>query len=421
MHMQNAESLISTRSQNSQGNLYQRIVLEMLGRMDRGSLHLTLPDGSTMRIGDAAATHGARIHIVNPEFFKKCVLYGDIGFGESYVDGDWETDDITAVISWMLLNVEQLPGLSGSKAQAMGLNVLRVVNRLAHRLRDNSLTGSRKNIEEHYDLSNDFFATFLDRSMTYSSAYFRTDDLSLEQAQREKYDRLCQQLKIGPSDHVLEIGSGWGGFAIHAASTYGCKVTTVTISEQQYVLATHRIREAGLADRVQVLLQDYRLIQGRFDKVVSIEMLEAVGHRYYEDYFRTIDRVLARNGLVGLQVITSPDARYEQMRKGVDWIQKHVFPGSLLPSIARLNQAVNKTSDLFLHDLKDLGRDYARTLKTWRHGFHQELQKVRSLGFDERFIRKWNYYLSYCEAAFALRNISVVQMVYTRPNNFTLS
>lgn len=419
--MQNAESLISTRSQNSQGNLYQRIVLEMLGRMDRGSLHLTLPDGSTMRIGDAAATHGARIHIVNPEFFKKCVLYGDIGFGESYVDGDWETDDITAVISWMLLNVEQLPGLSGSKAQAMGLNVLRVVNRLAHRLRDNSLTGSRKNIEEHYDLSNDFFATFLDRSMTYSSAYFRTDDLSLEQAQREKYDRLCQQLKIGPSDHVLEIGSGWGGFAIHAASTYGCKVTTVTISEQQYVLATHRIREAGLADRVQVLLQDYRLIQGRFDKVVSIEMLEAVGHRYYEDYFRTIDRVLARNGLVGLQVITSPDARYEQMRKGVDWIQKHVFPGSLLPSIARLNQAVNKTSDLFLHDLKDLGRDYARTLKTWRHGFHQELQKVRSLGFDERFIRKWNYYLSYCEAAFALRNISVVQMVYTRPNNFTLS
>lgn len=419
--MQNAESLASIRSRISEGNLYQRIVLGMLARMDRGSLHLTLPDGSSLRIGDASATHEARIHIVKPEFFKKCVLYGDIGFGESYVDGDWETDDITAVISWMLLNVERLPGLSGSKAQVIGLNVLKVVNRVVHRLRDNTLTGSRKNIEDHYDLSNDFFGTFLDRSMTYSSAYFRTDDLSLEEAQREKYDRLCRQLKIGPSDHVLEIGSGWGGFAIHAASTYGCKVTTVTISEQQYVLAKHRIQEAGLADRVQVRLQDYRLIQGQFDKVVSIEMLEAVGHRYYEDYFSTIDRVLARNGMVGLQVITSPDARYDQMRKGVDWIQKHIFPGSLLPSVARLNQAVNKTSDLFLHDLKDLGRDYARTLKTWRHGFHQELQKVRALGFNERFIRKWNYYLSYCEAAFAMRNISVVQMVYTRPNNPTLS
>ncbi len=419
--MHNAESLASTRSQNGEGNLYRRIVLGMLTRMDRGSLHLTLPDGSAVRIGDSAATHEARIDVKHADFFKKCVLYGDIGFGESYVDGDWETDDITAVISWMLLNLDRVPGLSGSTAQVMGLNMLKVVNRLAHRLRDNSLTGSRKNIEEHYDLSNDFFATFLDRSMTYSSAYFRSEDQTLEEAQREKYDRLCRQVKVGPTDHVLEIGSGWGGFAIHAASTYGCRVTTVTISEQQYVLATHRVREAGLADRVQVVLQDYRLIQGEFDKVASIEMLEAVGHQYYEDYFATIDRVLARNGMVGIQVITSPDARYDQMRMSVDWIQKHVFPGSLLPSIARLNQAVNNTSDLFLHDLKDLGRDYARTLKTWRLQFHQEIQKVRALGFNERFIRKWNYYLSYCEAAFAMRNISVVQMVYTRPNNLTLS
>lgn len=401
-------------------SFFQTTVLRILSEMRRGYLTVRMPDGEIITYGDPGSSHRARIHILNPAFFRKCVLYGDIGFGESYVDGDWETDDITAVISWFLLNIDNAPSISGSPARQIGLNLLKTLNRVSHRLRENSVRGSKKNISEHYDLSNNFFRTFLDPSMTYSSAYFKGRDLSLEEAQKEKYDRLCRKLRIGPNDHVLEIGSGWGGFAIHAASTYGCKVTTITISEQQYNLAKQRIRRAGLEDRISIRLQDYRTLEGQFDKVVSIEMLEAVGDRYFEEYFAVCNRVLTPNGLLGLQVITAPDSRYEQLRKGVDWIQKHIFPGSLLPSIGRLNRAANKTSELFLHDLKDLGRDYAATLKIWRDNFNAKLARIQQLGFDERFARKWNYYFSYCESAFAMRNISVVQMVYTRPNNHSL-
>lgn len=415
--MHNSKSVSASVSAPTGRGLFQTSVLEILSGMRKGYLTVKMTDGDVLTFGDPASAHHARIQILNPAFFRKCVLYGDVGFGESYVDGDWETDDITAVIGWFLLNIENAPSVSGSSARTIGLNLLRTVNRITHRLRDNSLRGSRKNISEHYDLSNDFFRTFLDPSMTYSSAYFEEKNITLEEAQKQKYDRLCRMLKIGPNDHVLEIGSGWGGFAIHAASVYGCKVTSITISEQQFSLAKSRVREAGLADRIDIQLRDYRTLEGRFDKIVSIEMLEAVGDRYFEEYFAACNRVLKPNGLLGLQVITSPDSRYDQLRKSVDWIQKHIFPGSLLPSIARLNKAVNRTSELFLLDLKDMGRDYATTLRMWREKFNRERAKVRSLGFNDRFIRKWNYYLSYCEAAFAMRNISVVQMVYTRPNN----
>jgi len=405
----------------SRKSLFRTGILKILSEMKKGYLVLRLPDGQTFAYGDPHSSHHARIRIVRPEFFRKCTLYGDIGFGESYVDGDWETDDITAVISWFLLNIESAPSISGSAARSVGLNLLRAVNRMVHRLRDNTLRGSRKNISDHYDLSNEFFSRFLDPSMTYSAAYFGGRDLTLEEAQKEKYDRLCRMLNISSQDHVLEIGGGWGGFAEHAASTYGCRITSITISEQQCTFARQRIREAGLAHLVDVQLKDYRTLEGQFDKIVSIEMLEAVGDRYFEEYFAACSRVLRPQGLLGLQVITSPDSRYELFRKGVDWIQKHIFPGSLIPSVARLNKAINKTSDLFLHDLKDFGPDYAKTLRLWRERFNGERQAVRRLGFDDRFIRKWNYYLSYCEAAFAMRNISVVQMVYTRPNNQLLS
>ncbi|MBS1638207.1 MAG: class I SAM-dependent methyltransferase [Bacteroidetes bacterium] len=378
---------------------------------------MTMPSGEQIVLGNNQGHIRADIRIKDQAFFKHCVLYGDIGFGEAYVEGYWDTDSITDVICWVLLNIENAPGVSGSAAQSVALNLLKVFNKIYHLRRSNSLTGSRKNISEHYDLNNDFFALFLDPGMTYSSAYYREPDMTLEQAQFEKYDRLCKQLHLQPTDHVLEIGSGWGANAIHMARHYGCRVTTVTISEEQYKLALERVRAAGLEAQIQVLLKDYRHIEGTYDKIVSVEMIEAVGAEYYNDYFRKCHELLNKQGILAIQAITCPDSRFESLRTGVDWIQKHIFPGSLLPSVAAMNKAINNTGDMTLVDLKDIGLHYARTLAEWRVQFNRNLEQVKQLGFDNRFIRKWNYYLSYCEAAFAMRNIHVMQLVYTRPNN----
>lgn len=389
----------------------------MLKQMQKGYLEITLPDGERHEIGDPLSEHKARIRILNPHFFNKCVFYGDIGFGESYVDGDWETDNITQVINWFILNIDDSPTLSGSRRRFVPLNILKNINRWYHRSRENTLKIARRNISEHYDLSNDFFRLFLDAGMTYSSGLFSRPDQTLEEAQTEKYDRLCRQLQIRATDHVLEIGSGWGGFAVHAARNYGCKITTITISEQQYQYAKDRFEKEGLSNKITILLTDYRKLTGQFDKIVSIEMLEAVGHKYFEAYFAQCHALLKADGILGLQVITCPDTRYDSLRKNVDWIQKHIFPGSLLPSIAALNQAINRTGELTLVDLKNMGHHYAQTLAIWRENFNRNKELVKKLGFDCRLIRKWNYYFSYCEAAFYMRNISVVQMVYTRPNN----
>lgn len=395
---------------------YEKLVLNLLSDMTLGQLCISMPSGETIVLGEGNGIK-ASVAVKSPEFFKRCVLYGDIGFGESYVAGEWDTDDITAVIKWFLLNVDNAPTLSGSQVQSAVLNVLKFFNKLSHLRRSNSLAGSRKNISEHYDLHNDFFALFLDPTMTYSSAYFHKEGMSLEEAQLAKYERLCRQLHLRPTDHVLEIGSGWGGNAMYIASNYGCKVTTVTISAEQHKLAVERIEKAGLSDKITVLLKDYRHIEDRFDKIVSIEMLEAVGDQFLETYFKKCHELLKKDGILALQVITCPDSRYESLRSGVDWIQKHIFPGSLLPSVAAINSAINNTGDLTLVDLKDIGLHYAQTLNEWYKRFNQALDEVKKIGFDETFIRKWNYYLCYCEAAFAMRNINVMQMVYTRPNN----
>lgn len=395
---------------------YQKVILGLLSDMPFGRATIALPDGSEMTIGNGEGI-SCRISIRNPEFFKRCVLYGDIGFGEAYVDGDWDTDNVTDVIKWFLLNVDHAPTVSGSSVKSVLLNLLKAFNKIYHLKRANSLSGSRKNISEHYDLNNDFFALFLDPTMTYSSAYYTREDMTLEEAQIEKYDRLCRQLHLKASDHVLEIGSGWGGNAIYMAKTYGCKVTTLTISEEQYRLAKERIVKEGLEDRISIQVKDYRLMEGSFDKIVSIEMLEAVGAEYYNEYFKKCSDLLKKDGIFALQVITCPDSRFESLKNGVDWIQKHIFPGSLLPSVGAINQAVNSSSNLTLVDLKDIGLHYAHTLNVWYNNFNQQLSEVKKLGFDDYFIRKWNYYLCYCEAAFAMRNINVMQLVYTRPNN----
>lgn len=400
----------------SKSGFYEGVVFKLLAEMNQGKLSMNLPGLRTLEIGNGNGVH-AQITVKNPDFFRRCVLYGDVGFGESYVNGDWDSPDITAVIKWFLLNVDKAPTLSGSRTQPLMLNVLKVVNKILHFSRANSLRGSKKNISEHYDLSNQFFSLFLDPSMTYSSAYFKDEGMTLEQAQIAKYERLCSQLKLKAGDSVLEIGSGWGSNAIYMAKQYDCKVTTITISREQFKLATEKVKMEGLEKNVTVLLSDYRHVKGKYDKIVSVEMLEAVGVEFYETYFSQCNRLLNRNGMLALQVITCPDSRFEQLRSGVDWIQKHVFPGSLLPSVGAINSAINKVSDLTLLDLKDIGLHYAHTLNLWYKAFNQNREEVVKLGFDDLFIRKWNYYLCYCEAAFAMRNINVMQMLYARPNN----
>ncbi len=396
---------------------YEKLLLRQLSEMTLGTLNITLPGGQSIRLGTGDGNISADIDIKSGDFFKRCVLYGDIGFGESYVDGEWETSDISTLIKWFLLNIDNAPSVSGSKRKNFALNLLRFINKWTHFKNQNSLIGSKKNISSHYDLNNDFFALFLDTSMTYSSAYFKDKSMTLGEAQMAKYDRLCRQLQLQPGDHVLEIGSGWGSNAIYMAKHFGCKVTTATISQEQFLYATEQVAKENLQDKITVVLKDYRELKGKFDKIVSIEMLEAVGAGYYNTYFSKCSNLLKKEGILAIQVITCPDSRFESLKNGVDWIQKHIFPGSLLPSIAAINQAVNKTTDFTLVDLKDIGLDYATTLNIWRKEFNRHLTEVKALGFDSFFIRKWNYYLAYCEAAFAMRNINVMQLVYTRPNN----
>ena len=399
----------------------ERMVVRLLEKMPRGGLRMDYPDGRVRHFGEPGAPVTARMMLKDEsEFFKRCAFYGNIGMGEAYTDGVWDTDDIAAVITWFIENVTALQGSSTSSSELAGVNLLKLVNWFRHLRRENTVETSRRNIAEHYDLGNDFYQLWLDPSMTYSSAKFDQAEQSLEAAQSEKYDSLCRKLKLRSGDHVLEIGCGWGGFAVHAAANYGCRITGVTISEAQAAYARKRIIDAGLEDLIEIRIEDYRHISGKFDKIVSIEMLEAVGDKYHHSFFAKCAEVLTPEGLLGVQMITVPDCSYRSLKKNVDWIQKHIFPGSLLLSVGRINEVMLATGDLFIHHLEDLGADYARTLSIWHQNFNSVLGPVKSLGFDEPFIRSWNYYLKYCEAAFACRNISVVQAIYTRPNNKSL-
>ncbi len=398
--------------------LFRRLVLNSFAKLNFGQLEVLLPDGTRGVYGGRGEGVQAQIRIEREEFFKRCVLFGPIGFAEGYMAGEWTTNDLTSVIAWFILNANEAEALQTRRSMGTGFfNLLNTINRAFHRKRHNSRAMSKENIREHYDLSNDFFKLWLDSSMTYSSAYFEKADESLETAQIRKYDKLCRRLHLVPADSVLEIGSGWGGFSMHAARNFGCKVTTVTISQQQYDEASRRICEAGLSDKIQLLLCDYRDLRGQFDKIASIEMLEAVGDRYVDGYFAKIDSLLRPHGLVGLQAILCPDRQFPILRDGVDFIQKHIFPGSLLMCNARIGEALAACGDLNLFEYEDMAPHYALTLRRWRETFEARLPEVRALGFDDEFIRKWRYYLCYCEAAFGTRHITVAQMVYSRPDN----
>jgi cyclopropane-fatty-acyl-phospholipid synthase len=397
--------------------LARRAVLAMLANFRGEALMLHFPEGTKATFGRIDPhRETVSVHIHTPRFFRHILLQGEIGFGESYMRGEWSTDDLPGVIRCLIDNLEQIPGMSGSKRKSAAFHLLRAVNRFAHWSRRNTRRNSRRNIREHYDLSNDFYALWLDESLTYSSALFQGKE-SLQSAQENKYDRLCRKLDLKPGMRVLEIGCGWGGFSLHAARNFGVQVTAVTISDAQWQKASERVAAAGLGERVDVRLADYRELEGQYDAIVSIEMLEAVGHEFLRGYFDQCHRLLKKEGRLGLQVIVCPDCRYEQMRRSVDWIKKHIFPGGQLPSIKALLDSIHATGDLYLHHLENFGLHYARTLQLWRERFNEHRKSLTEMGFDEVFVRKWNYYLAYCEAAFASRNINVAQLVLTRPNN----
>jgi cyclopropane-fatty-acyl-phospholipid synthase len=379
-----------------------------------GRLSVELPDGSTHHFGPETDRQSARIRIRHPAFFRRLLTGGDMGVGESYMDGEWESDDLASFLTLAAENEDRL------RLATRLTKLLNLGNDLLHLLRRNTRRGSRRNIAYHYDLSNEFFRLFLDETMTYSSAVFASADEPLADAQRRKYRLLAEKAELGPDDHVLEIGCGWGGFALFAARTYGCRVTGITVSERQHALARARVAAAGLGDRIEIRLQDYRDVAGSFDKIVSIEMFEALGRENWPGFFAKVDELLATDGLVALQTISIPDHRFEEYARHCDWIQRYIFPGSLLASLHHVTGAMSRASRLGVHHLEDIGSHYALTLARWREAFLAKRDAVRALGFDERFVRMWDFYLAACQAYFATRRLGDLQLVLTRPGNSRL-
>uniref|UniRef100_A0A7C2K2T2 Class I SAM-dependent methyltransferase n=1 Tax=Schlesneria paludicola TaxID=360056 RepID=A0A7C2K2T2_9PLAN len=394
--------------------------LGLLERLARGSVTRTL---TGLRRGQLVlddiwgseefgepADLAPRLRVHEPAFYRHALLGGTLSVAESYLRGDWDCGDLTSLFRLFIRNMHATNRFDAGLSRILGVG-----HWLYHHWHANTRTGSRRNIEAHYDLGNDFFRLWLDDTLAYSSGVFPRPDATLQQASVEKFDRICRNLALTSDDHVLEIGTGWGGFALHAAARYGCRVTTTTISQQQYELATQRIADAGLSDRITVLQQDYRDLTGQYDKLVSIEMIEAVGHRFYDAYFRKCGELLKPTGSFVLQGIVVPEGRYPAYLKSVDFIQRYIFPGGCLASVGSVLESVGRTSDLRVVKCEDFAPHYAETLRRWRTAFHQKLGEVRSLGYSDRFVRMWHYYLCYCEAVFEERYLGVVQLQFDKP------
>lgn len=394
-------------------------VRAVMSNIKVGCIEVETPDSGFWVLGDPASAERCRVRVRDKALFENLVRYWDVGLGESYQAGHYEVDNLPAFLQIIVKNIAYLPGISGSAASSSEVNREADGNKHLHAQRGNTKQGSQANIAYHYDLGNDLYSQFLDPTMAYSSAIYQSKSDTLQQAQVHKFDVLCRKLELKAGDHVLEIGSGWGGFAIHAAGRYGCKVTTITLSKEQKHLADGRIRAAGLSDRIEVRFQDYRDITGSYDKIVSIEMFEAVGHEWFGTFFAKCRAALKPEGLMAMQVITIPDNRFYAYKEGCDWIQKHIFPGCLLPSVHEMSLAIRDSGGLMIQHLENFDLHYARTLKDWRRNFLSRLEEVKGLGYDERFIRTWDYYLAYCEASFRTRNLGLVQMVLSFPNNLS--
>ncbi len=388
----------------------RRLVHSRLERLNRGTL-VVREGNSVCRFGERRPGPIAEMRVRNPRFWRKAALGGALGAADAYLAGDWESGDLVSVMCVLSQNTDVLTRFDRGAAR-----LARPLRAGWNWLRRNTRAGSRRNIAAHYDLSNDFFRLFLDSTMTYSSGVFLPSTRTLEEASTAKYDLICRKLQLSPSDHLLEIGCGWGGMALHAARHYGCRVTATTISRRQYELAQRRIDDAGLSAKVTLLCEDYRDLRGTYDKLVSIEMIEAVGHRFLDAYFGACSRLLAPHGMMLLQAITIPDHRYDAYRRSADFIQRYVFPGGFLPSFSSIGQSLRRATDFRLFHSEDLAPHYVQTLRCWRERFWRNIDAVRGLGFDDRFVRTWHYYLCYCEAGFRERLIGVSQMLLTKPD-----
>ena len=407
----------SRRNAAPLGGLDRFLRRQLLDRM-RGLRHgrLLLEDAcGRVEMGEPAGTHvDLQIHlqVLDADFYRAVARNGSVGAGESYMDGQWRCDNLVGLIQLLVRNRHLLDGMESGLARLGGMAI-----RLWHALRRNTRDGSCRNIAAHYDLGNDFFSLFLSPDLMYSSAIWTDPADTLETASARKLERICRKLDLKPTDRVIEIGTGWGGFALYAAQNYGCHVTTTTISREQHALASARVAEAGMGAHVELLLQDYRDLDGQYDKLVSIEMVEAIGAPYLDVYFGKLGSLLKPDGLALVQAITIEDHRYAQALKSVDFIKRHVFPGSFIPSISALLAAKTRASDLGLIRLEDFGSSYAQTLKAWRERFMARLPQVRAQGFDERFVRLWEFYLAYCEGGFRERSIGVAHLLMAKPGH----
>jgi cyclopropane-fatty-acyl-phospholipid synthase len=401
----------TTTGRPHKGSLARKLCLRLLAGIRTGSL--TLHDGTeTFHFGaadDPNQPH-AEVHVHDSGLYRRMLSGGSIATGEVYMQGGWSSPDLVQVMRLFSANLATLEELESKQSWLARLGL-----KLSHLLNRNTPGGSRKNISAHYDLGNDFFGLFLDPCMMYSSALFPSTDTSLEQASVAKLDELCRQLDLTEDDHLLEIGTGWGGMAIHAARNFGCRVTTTTISREQYEYACEQVRQAGLQDRVTVLCEDYRKLTGQYDKLVSIEMIEAVGHQFYSNYFSRCNDLLKPDGKMVIQAITIADQRYNAARDAVDFIQRYIFPGGCLPSVSVIADHLARDTDMQMIHLRDITPDYALTLAHWRERFLAAQAQVKQQGFDDTFIRMWEFYLAYCEGGFRERIISTVQLAFAKP------
>ncbi|MBF6036885.1 class I SAM-dependent methyltransferase [Pseudomonas sp. P155] len=395
------------------GSLLRRGVLRQLAQLKNGQL-LVVEDGERLMFGTPGSALLGEIHVLDPAVWGMVAGNGSIGAGEAFIHGYWNSPDLTAVVRVFVSNLDVLDAMEGGLAR-----LSRPLVQGLHWLNRNTRKGSQKNIAAHYDLGNDLFEQFLDPTMMYSAAQFLTPEDSLEQAQLNKLERICQKLALQPSDHLLEIGTGWGSMALYAAQHYGCRVTTTTLSKEQYAFTAQRIEQLGLQDRVTLLLKDYRDLTGEYDKLVSIEMIEAVGHRFLPTYFKQCAQLLKSNGLMLIQAITIREQRYEQAKRGVDFIQRYIFPGGALPCVQKMLEVVGRDTDMNLLHMEDFGLHYARTLRLWHENFRRAHGRLSELGYDDYFLRLWEFYLCYCEGGFLERTIGTAQLLLAKPAAMT--
>ncbi|MFK7759021.1 MAG: class I SAM-dependent methyltransferase [Phycisphaerales bacterium] len=395
----------------------KKAVIHRIDQLRKGAITL-VDQESELLLGNSSekSQWHAHIRVLDSRFYSLCVQQGSLGFAQGYLDGYWETDDLTKLLQIFVRDIS----ITHTKP-TLTQRVLTPLKRVAHGLKQNTKIGSRKNIAAHYDLGNELFELFLDPTMTYSCGIFEHQDSSLHEASLAKLDRICKKLDLNPSDHVLEIGTGWGSFAIHAAKNYGCRVTTTTISKEQHALASKRVREAGLENQITLLLEDYRDLEGQYDKLVSIEMIEAVGHKFLDTYFGSCSNLLKPDGQMLIQAITMPDQRYQKYLRTVDFIQHFVFPGSCCPSPKAISDSVARATNLRSVHLEDLTPHYPTTLGHWRTKFMESIDTVQALGYPKRFERLWEYYLCYCQAGFNERYIGTVQIMFNKPECRTQS